>query len=83
MLMGIWGSAMSQSDAHFWSFYSWGHSLRHELDPVSIIQSRAVNFCDCDCIGNNAIVCRFRAVRFRIPMFLSVDAFGQAQRMFP
>ena len=53
--MRIRDSAMSRSYAHFCSFYSRGHSSRHELDHVSIIQSRAVNFCNCDRIGNIAI----------------------------
>ncbi len=33
------------------------------------VMSRAVNFCDRDCIGNIAIVSDLRAVPFRIPMF--------------
>ena len=32
----IWDSAMSRSYAHFWSFCSWGHSSRHELDLANI-----------------------------------------------
>ena len=45
-------------------------------------QSRTVNFCDRDCIGNIAIVRKLRAVPYRSPMFLDDDAFGHAQRMF-
>ncbi len=37
ILTRIWDSAMSRSYAHFWSLFSWDHSSRHELDPVSRI----------------------------------------------
>ena len=36
ILMHIWDLVMSQSYAHFWSFYSWDYSSHHRLDPVSI-----------------------------------------------
>ncbi len=36
ILRCIRDSAMSRSYAHFWSLYSWDHSLNHELDPTNI-----------------------------------------------
>ena len=66
----------------FLSLYSWDHSSRHELVLWAGFQSRTVNFCDRDCIGNIAIVHKLRAVPYRSPMFLDDDAFGHSQRMF-
>ena len=82
ILTRVRDSAMSRSYAHFWSFYSWDHSSRHELVLWAGFQLRKVNFCDRDCTGNIAIVRKLRAVLCCIPMFWGDDAFGHAQRVF-
>ena len=79
----IWDSAMSRSYAHFWSLYSWDHSSRHELDPVSRIPVANGQFLRSDCTGNIAIVRKLRAVPYCVLMLWGDDAFIHTQRMSP
>ena len=68
MLMRIWGTAMSQSYAHFWRFYSWGHVLQYGLDRVSLSLLRAILYRDRT--GNIMILHKLQAVPYRAPMIL-------------
>ncbi len=72
ILMRIQDLAMSQSDAHFWRFYSWGHRSHYGLDHVSSVSCKR-SFCyNHDPTGNIAIVRKLRAVPYCVPMFWAI-----------
>ena len=83
ILMRIQDLAMSRSYAHFWSFYSWDHSLHHGPDPVSISPVESGQFLRSRSHRQYRDRRKLQSVPYRDPMFLGYNALTHAQRMFP